>query len=45
MAHKQTGTNETILPTETQKNTLYALSKRYPVDPLEVRHCMQRMTL
>ncbi len=29
------GTNETILPTETQKNTMYALSKKYPVDPLE----------
>lgn len=29
------GTNESILPTETQKNTLYALSKKYNVDPLE----------
>ena len=29
------GTNETVLPTETQKNTIYALSKKYPIDPLE----------
>lgn len=29
------GSNAKVLPTESQKNTLYALSKKYPVDPLE----------
>ena len=29
------GTNETVIPTETQKNTIYALSKKYPIDPME----------
>jgi urate oxidase len=29
------GNNETVVPTETQKNTIYAMSKKYPIDPLE----------
>lgn len=27
--------NSQIIPTETQKNTLYALAKKYPVEPIE----------
>uniref|UniRef100_A0A7S4JP02 Uricase n=1 Tax=Paramoeba aestuarina TaxID=180227 RepID=A0A7S4JP02_9EUKA len=27
--------NSAIVPTETQKNTFYALSKKYPIDPME----------
>jgi len=27
--------NSNILPTETQKNTFYALSKKYPIDPMD----------
>jgi urate oxidase len=27
--------NSSLVPTETQKNTLYALSKKYPIDPVE----------
>ena len=30
------GSNKSILPTETQKNTIYALAKMYPVEPIEV---------
>ena len=31
----QRADNAAILPTETQKQTLYALLKKYPVDPME----------
>lgn len=30
------GDNSQIVATETQKNTLYALAKKYSVDPIEV---------
>eukprot|EP01114_Cavostelium_apophysatum_P002371 TRINITY_DN12109_c0_g1_i1.p1 TRINITY_DN12109_c0_g1~~TRINITY_DN12109_c0_g1_i1.p1 ORF type:complete len:346 (-),score=93.51 TRINITY_DN12109_c0_g1_i1:131-1084(-) len=30
-----TGSNKNIVATETQKNTLYVLAKKYPVDPIE----------
>jgi len=33
--HFLRGDNSTLVPTETQKNTLYVLSKLYPIDPLE----------
>ena len=29
------GDNSSLLPTETQKNTLYVMSKQNPIDPLE----------
>jgi len=29
------GSNKSILPTETQKNTIYALAKKYSVEPIE----------
>lgn len=31
------GDNSQIVPTETQKNTLYVLSKKYSVEPIEVK--------
>lgn len=29
------GDHSSLLPTETQKNTLYALAKKYPIEPIE----------
>lgn len=29
------GDHSSLIPTETQKNTLYVLSKKYPIEPIE----------